>query len=465
MERKHSFHLIGIGGISMSGIASLLLEKGHQVSGSDLQDSHLLEALRAKGGRIHIGHDPANIEGDPIVVVSAAVPQDNSEFMAARKKGLTVWQRAQAIAWLMEKKQGIAVAGTHGKTTTTSMIALMLTRAGLDPTVLIGGELNDIGGNARLGSGDMLVTEADESDGSLLFYHPWLGVITNIELDHPDYFQSRQQLLDTFAAFMNRISPDGLLVLCAEDRGIEEIILQEKPSAPLLTFGQEKGDLQAKNVKLLPFSSAADFYLKGKKLGHISLQVPGLHNIYNAMACVCVGLEAGVEIKEIKESLRSYKGVGRRFEILGKTEGIYIVDDYAHHPTEIQATIKAAMECNPGRLFAVFQPHRYSRTKRLLEDFSSAFTNAHEVIITSIYGAGEKPIPDISGEDLARLLKEKQGKNVLFIPDRKDIAVYLKDVLRSGDLVLTMGAGDIYKTGHELLHLLQHKSRAGGNLG
>lgn len=463
MDEKGPFHFIGIGGISMSGIARLLLQLGYSVSGSDLTDSPLLEGLRQYGARIEIGHDPAHLQDARVCVVSSAIPSHNVELKAAQDQGLPVWPRAQMIARLMEKKQGVAIAGTHGKTTTTSMISLLLEHVGMDPTVLIGGELNDLGGNAKLGAGDLLITEADESDGSLLYFHPHMAVITNIELDHPDFYTSQSMLDDVFSRFIDQVR--GPLIVCADDKGIERLLEEKSLSSPVLQYGMKKGDLKVESVEMLPFSSRIVVQYQGKRLGRIHLQVPGIHNINNALAVLGVGLSLGLSFKELKEGLELYVGVQRRFERKGEEDGVLVIDDYAHHPTEIRATLEAAFQCEPNRIIAVFQPHRYSRTYHLIEEFSQAFQRADQVIITSIYGAGEEPIPHVSGEGLARRMQSNGQNNVTYIDDRKDIAGFLASRRKKGDLILTMGAGDIHKTGTEflsLMHSVQSQSLVGG---
>jgi len=457
---KGPFHFVGIGGISMSGIARLLLEQNFQVSGSDIMDSEMLQGLKQSGAKISIGHDPQNVIGAGVVVVSSAIPEDNCELKEAKRLGIPIWQRAQMIARLMEGKKGVAIAGTHGKTTTTSMISLVLEQSGLDPTVLIGGELNDLGGNAKLGNGDLIVTEADESDGSFLFFSPEIAVITNIELDHPDYFSSYKMVLDIFKRFISRVSPQGTLVVCADNPGVKDLLCEYEPQSRVLTFGLEEGFLRGHNSRVFSGGSSSEIFWGEEYLGELNLQVPGFHNIYNALAVMGVGLSLGLDFSLIKKGLENYSGVQRRFEIKGEEQGVKVVDDYAHHPTEIKATIEAARSGNPKKVVAVFQPHRYSRTKYLLQGFVDALKQADRIIITSIYAASEPPIPGISGERLGELLKKEKGeKAVSFYSDMEKIPELLSPELKSGDIVLTLGAGNIHQVGPVLLDLLKIKAK------
>ncbi len=452
---KKTYHFIGIGGISMSGIARLLLEQGHHVSGSDLKDSPLLNHLRKMGARIFIGHDRTNLGNAEVVVVTSAIPGDNPELQEAMIRGIPVWQRAQMIATLMENKMGIAIAGTHGKTTTTSMVSQMLEFTGLDPTVLVGGEVNDIGGNARLGDGELLLTEADESDGSFLFLKPNCAVITNIEFEHHNFYSSREVLMDYFLKFILGLPQDGKLIMCADDEGVCDLLKMANPATSPIMYGIHKGEIRAKNVELLPFATRFAVHWDDRYLGSLLMKLPGEHNVYNSLATVVLGLTLGLDFEAIKVALESYTGVHRRFEIINDTNGIFIIDDYAHHPTEIKATLKAALECKPQRIIAMFQPHRFSRTKYLFDEFIASFDLADEIIITSIYSANEKPITGFSGFDLAREIEKRKGKKVYYFEDKSEAAKYVSTIAGPGDMVLTMGAGDIYKAGTELLSLLE----------
>ncbi len=452
---KKTYHFIGIGGISMSGIARLLLEQGHYVSGSDLKDSPLLNQLRKMGAKIFIGHKRSNVGNAEFVVITSAIPSDNLELQEAIMRGIPILQRAQMIAALMENKKGIAIAGTHGKTTTTSMVSQMLEYTGLDPTVLVGGEVNDIGGNARLGNGELLLTEADESDGSFLFLKPIYAVVTNVEFEHHNFYSSRKAMLDYFQKFIFGLPQDGKLIMCADDEGVCDLLAMGEPVSPPILYGIHKGEVRAKNVELLPFASRFDVYRNDRCLGSLLMKLPGEHNVYNSLATVVLGLTLGLDFKAIKAALENYTGVHRRFEVINDINGIFIVDDYAHHPTEIKATLKAAKECGPQRIITMFQPHRFSRTKHLFDEFAASFGLADEIIITGVFSANEKPIAGFSGFDLASKIEERERKKVYYFDDKSDAARYVSTIAKPGDMVLTMGAGDIYKAGTELLSFLE----------
>jgi UDP-N-acetylmuramate--alanine ligase len=453
MKPGNHIYLIGIGGISMSGIADILLKKGYQVSGSDVKDSHLLDKLRSQGAKIYIGHNALNAAGADLVVYSSAITSDNPEMEYARKNNLPILKRAQMLARLMKEKKGIAIAGTHGKTTTTSMIATLLIKGGYDPSVLVGGELDIIDGNSYLGSGDYLVTEADESDGSFLYYNPQVVVVTNIEMDHQEYFGSDENLLKIFKEFINKIPENGSAVLCAEDSNLEKIIAGG--DSRFLTFGFEKGFLRAVDCKSLPFGSYYNLIYKDKLLGEINLQVPGRHNILNSLAAIGVALYAGMEFMDIKKGLENYRGVRRRFEKKGMFNNILVIDDYAHHPTEIKATLKAARNTGFRRVIAVFQPHRYTRTQFLMEEFAHSFDLVDQLIITDIYAAGEKPIPGVKAGDLARLITRYKNIKVDYISEMEDIVAYLEKVVQPEDLIITIGAGDVYRVGEVFLEKMK----------
>src|SRR5690554_1745448 len=444
MNKEKHFHLIRIGGISMSGIAEMLLKKGYQVSGSDIKDSQKLKKLRSLGAKIYIGHRSANLANADLVVYSSAIKADNPEIRYARKQGITVIKRAQMLAELMKDKEGIAVAGTHGKTTTTSMIATLLIEGGIDPGILVGGNLDIIKGNSYLGRGKYFLTEADESDGSFLCYNPKVVVVTNIELDHQDYYGSRDNLIKTFRLFINNIPEDGTAVLCVDDKNIMEIIKPENNR--FLTYGIKKGILRADDCKFMPFGSYYNLIYKDKLLGEINLQVPGQHNILNSLAAAGVGLYTGMEFMDIKRGLEKYRGVRRRFEKKGMVDNILVIDDYAHHPTEIRETLKTAKNTGFNRIIGIFQPHRYSRTKFLMEDFSRSFTLIDHLIITDIYAAGEKPIAGVDSDKLAGKIS-KRGIKVDYISEQEGIVNYLQKIVKPQDLIITIGAGDVYRVG------------------
>ncbi|MBI3920385.1 MAG: UDP-N-acetylmuramate--L-alanine ligase, partial [Armatimonadetes bacterium] len=404
-EDLHNFHFVGISGIGMSGIAKVLLKLGYQVSGSDLKGSPITENLASLGAKIHIGHDQANVNGADLVVCSSAVPHDNIELQRARAKNTRIVHRSEMLAALMRRQRGIAIAGTHGKSTTTSMIALVLERSGFDPTVVVGGELNDIGGNAKLGRGEFFVAEADESDGSLLNLAPERAVITNVEIDHLDFYKTEDRLIETFREFASRLPGHGLLVACAECPNVQRV-LTPGLAAPLLTYGLgPEADYRAENIEHKNGGLSFHVVKKGRSLGVFSLSIPGKHNVLNALATLIMTEAVGVELESIAEALPQYKGIKRRWQTIGMVDNIWVVDDYAHHPSEVKATLAAARASTDRRIIAVFQPHRYSRTQYLCEEFGGAFGDADHVIITDVYPAMEKPIQGVSGEMVADAIR------------------------------------------------------------
>ena len=450
--KYNNIHLIGIGGISMSGIAKMLLNKGFKVSGSDINKSDLLLELEEMGAQIFNDHSKDNVTGADLVVVSSAIPEKNVELQYARKLGIKIYKRAEMIAELMKNKKGIAISGTHGKTTTTAMISLVLKKAEFDPAILLGGKLDLLQGNACTGHGDYFITEADESDGSLLYLNPEISVITNIELDHHDYYENTEQVISIFEEFCSKTINKGFCLLNADNANIQQLInrfSEEKIS----TFGLKKGELQATNITLLPFGSLFTVNYQGKDLGEINLQVPGYHNIKNALACIGTCLHLNVNFVEIKTYLEEFRGVKRRFEKKGLIEDVLIIDDYAHHPTEIKETLKAAKNTGYERIVAIFQPHRFTRTKHLLKDFSRSFAQVDYLIVTPIYGAGETPIKGVSSQKLVDLIKENTIIKVKYVENFTGILSHLNKIVKSRDLILTLGAGDIYKVGEEFIEM------------
>jgi len=448
-------HFVGIGGIGMSGIAEVLLNLGYKVSGSDLRESDTTERLRGLGGQIAIGHAAENLTNVDVVVTSTAVQTDNPEVIEARRRMIPVIPRAEMLAELMRMKYGIAIAGTHGKTTTTSMVATVLTHAGIDPTIVIGGKLNTLGSNAKLGKGDFLVAEADESDGSFLKLSPSIAVVTNIDADHLDYYEGGiEQIKATFVEFINKIPFYGLAILCLEDRNIAEIIPLIKKR--FMTYGlSSQADLRATHVKLEGFQTTFTAHYKGYRLGDITFQMPGSHNVLNALACTAVALELDVPFDKIQEGFAQFGGVGRRFTVKGEKNGIMVVDDYGHHPVEIRATLSAARNGWPERrLVVAFQPHRYSRTKELFNDFVTCFYDADVLILTDIYAASEQPIPGVSSEHLADEVRRHGQRDVTYVADRTTLPDYLAGVVKEGDIVITLGAGNIWQAGEELVNKL-----------
>lgn len=452
---KH-IHFVGIGGIGMSGIAELLLNLGYHISGSDLRGTEVTEHLSDIGGRIFLGHRPQNINGADVVVFSSAVKGDNTEIVEAGERSIPVIPRAEMLAQLMRLKYGVAVAGAHGKTTTTNMIGSILIKGGLDPTVIIGGRLNQWGGsNARLGSSDFLVAEADESDGSFLALSPSMAVITNIDYEHIDFYRSMDNLRKTFVDFINKVPFFGRAILCLDDKEVQGLI--PKLTKSYLTYGlSPQSDIRASEIEKEGLNTSFDVIFKDTLMGKINICIPGDHNVLNALAAVAVGLELDIDFEYIKEGLKGLGGLRRRFEIKDERGGIIFLDDYGHHPTEIVATITTAKECWPDRrLVLIFQPHRYTRTKALWDKFVIAFNQADFLIITPIYGAGEEPIPGVDSRSLYQGIKDHGHRAVNFCPYKKDVISLLLDEVRPGDLVLTLGAGDINQVGTELLERIK----------
>jgi UDP-N-acetylmuramate--alanine ligase len=451
MFRKiQKLHFVGIGGIGMSGIAELLLNLGYQVSGSDLKRSPATERLAALGGTINIGHNAANIQGANVVVTSSAVRPDNVEVVEAKKLQIPVIPRAEMLAELMRLRYGIAVAGSHGKTTTTSMIATVLVSGGFDPTAVIGGRLNAFGSNAKLGKGDFLVAEADESDGSFLKLSPAIAVVTNIDREHLDHYVDLEEIRSAFAAFVNKVPFYGAAVLCLDDPNVRAII--PRIERRIVTYGvSSQADLVASHIEFLNFGSSCRIRHRGNPLGILRLQVPGEHGILNALAAVATGLELEIPFEQIASALASFQNADRRFQVKGRKKDVLVVDDYGHHPTEIVATLRAARHACDRRIVTVFQPHRYTRIQALEENFAQAFYDADVVLVLPIYAAGEEPIPGVTAEKLVERIKEFGHRDVSYAADFGRLGEMLKEKLREGDLLLTLGAGDVWKAGEDFL--------------
>lgn len=445
-------HFIGIGGTGMSGIAKIARELGYEVSGSDLKSSEITSRLKKLGATVFLGHSAENVKGADLVVVSSAIPHDNPEYVEALKENIPIVHRADVLSRLMDAKKGIAVTGAHGKTTTTSMISLVLERSGLDPTVVIGGELNDIGGNATLGRGEYLVAEADESDGSFLKLRPYIAVVTNIENDHMDYYQDMDTMKEAYKTFVNGIKKGGFALLGTDNENVRDIL--GGLNVRCFTYGINSADYSAKNIRITGGGSTFEVHWEGHPLAEVELIVPGMHNIYNATAAVAVAHRLGLKMEEVREALKDFRGAKRRFQLIGEVEGVKVIDDYAHHPTEIRATLNAARSQNPRKIYAIFQPHRYTRTKILADQFGTAFDDADEVVITDIYSAGERPIEGISSLLIVDVLKAR-GKKVTYIPDKREIPEFLIPRLSPGDYVLTIGAGDINQVAYEIVKKLK----------
>jgi len=461
--RTNRIHFIGVGGVGMSGIAEVLLNMGYQVSGSDLRGSEATDRLVQLGGRIFIGHAASNIEGAQVVVYSTAVPPDNPELAAARELGLPVIGRAEMLAELMRMKYGIAVGGAHGKTTTTSMIAAVLARGGLDPTIVVGGRLHAVGSNARLGHGQFLVAEADESDGSFLRLAPAVAVITNIDREHLDHYGDLDAIHQAFVYFANRVPFYGVSVLCADDPQVRKIV--PRITKRTLFYGTlPETEVRASEVRLKPHGARFMVHAFGREMGEVELQVPGRHNVLNALAAVAVGLEIGVGFDHIAESLGGFRGVGRRFETRGEAGGVRLVDDYGHHPTEIRATLAAARGLG-GRVLVVFQPHRYSRTAALREEFGAAWEDADRVWVLDVYAAGEAPLPGVTGRTVVEAAHAAGARHLSFAASPAEAAAAAAAEARPGDVVLTLGAGDVWKLGDDILKRLRSTTGVTGGRG
>jgi len=448
-----NIHMVGIGGTGMCGIAEILLDDGYQVSGSDLVSGPTTERLARLGARVFIGHEPEHIAEADVVVISSAVRDDNVEVIEARSRLIPVIRRAEMLAELMRMKHGIAVAGTHGKTTSTSMIGQLLEQAGLDPTVVVGGRLHSMGRHAKKGASELFVAEADEFDRSFLRLSPSIAVITNIDTDHLDCYGCLDEIMDAFVQFANKVPFYGKVIACMDDRPLVSII--PRIERMLLTYGESaQADLQVTEITHVHGGTESALMYLGKKLGRLRLQVPGKHNIENAMAAVAVGLEFGVKFEKISASLAAFTGVHRRCEIKGEVAGRMIIDDYAHHPTEIKATLEGIKKGWARRIVAVFQPHLYSRTRDLATQFGSSFLQSDVLVVTEIYGAREKPIEGVSGQIIADSARDHGHRQVTFHPDKETLAGSLAGLTKPGDIVVTLGAGDINRVGEKLLEIL-----------
>ncbi len=451
-----TIHFIGIGGIGMSGIAEVLLNLGYQVSGSDLKESEITQRLASLGGQIHFGHSPDNLGEADVVVTSTAVRASNPEVLEAHRRLIPVIPRAEMLAELMRMKYGIAVAGTHGKTTTTSMVATVLSHGGIDPTSVIGGRLDLLGSNAKLGQGKFLVAEADESDGSFLHLSPTIAVVTNIDADHLDFYRDLDQIKDTFVDFINKVPFYGLAVLCLDDPNIQEIIPRVKKR--FTTYGlSSQADIRATGLEHREGCTSFTVHYREETLGRVAFRMPGRHNVLNALAAVAVAIELNLPFATIAEGFKDFGGVQRRFQIKHDQAGIMVVDDYGHHPAEIKATLAAARSGWDRRVIAVFQPHRYSRTQALLAEFETAFYQADHLVVTDVYAAGEDPIEGVNSALLARGIAGHGHKDVHHIADFSAIATHLMAVVREGDIVITLGAGNVWQVGEQLIRLLKDK--------
>jgi UDP-N-acetylmuramate--alanine ligase len=454
-KRYRHMHFVGIGGTGMSGIAEVLLNMGYRVSGSDLKRTESIERLERLGAKVFVGHDAANIEGAQVVVYSSAVGAENVELVAARARQVPAIPRAEMLAELMRLKYGIAVAGTHGKTTTTSMVAAVLAEGRLDPTVVVGGRISSLDSNARLGQGEYLVAEADESDGSFLKLSPTIAVVTTIDAEHLDHHGTVENLREAFLVFVNKVPFYGAAVLCLDQPHIQ--LLLPRVEKRIVTYGLESAaDLTARRLELRQMAARFEVLHRGTPLGECTLRVPGRHNVLNALAAIAVGLDLELSFPTIRKALAGFSGVQRRFQIQGEASRVMVVDDYGHHPAEIRATLAAAKAGFDRRVVTVFQPHRYTRTHHLRGDFLTAFDQADVLVVMDIYAAGEAPIPGVTARALADDIRSRGHRDVVYLgSDRSRVLDHLLDITRPGDLVLTLGAGDVGQLGPELLHRLE----------
>ena len=455
LDKIKNIHFIGIGGAGMSALSYVMIKRGYQVSGSDAKPGYMATNLAKEGALVFIGHSACQIERAEVVVVSTAIHPDNPELVEAKKRQVPVIHRSDVLAYLMNKHKGVAVAGAHGKTTTSSMLSCITCEGGLDPTIVVGGIVNNLGSNAVNGKSDYVVAEADESDGSFLKFHPYLAVITNIENDHLDHYGSEENIQAAFAKFVEQIKEDGKAILCYDNAKVRA--LGEKTGKTVISYGidSKDADYRAENIEYGKNGTTYDILYKNEVIGKGQLIVPGRHNVLNSLGAIAAARELGIPLESILASLAHFSGAKRRFETKGKVGGVWVVDDYAHHPTEIAVTLKAALQTQPERLVCVFQPHRYTRTQLLLDQFAVAFKDCDELIITDIYAASEDPIPGVSGEMLAHKIAETTGQKVRYISGQDKIEETLEREVRPGDLVITMGAGDIYRLGEQLVQALE----------
>lgn len=459
-KRYKHIHFVGIGGIGMSGIAELLLNLGYQVSGSDVRDADITRRLSQLGAEIKIGHHADHIVGADVVVLSSAIPEDNPEARAARTLGnVPVIRRAEMLAELIRLKYSILVAGAHGKTTTTSMVATVLARGGLDPTVVIGGKLNAWGTNAKLGRGDFIVAEADESDGTFLLLPPTIAVVTNIDLEHLDFYRDLDHIQQSFHEFISRVPFYGQAVLCLEDENVQAMLPQVRKRFATYGFSPQ-ADFQARNVLMHGLMTSYGAFFQGRELGVVEIPIPGRHNVLNSLAAIAVAHELEVDWASIQAGLADMTGVQRRFQIKGERRGVLVLDDYGHHPTEIRNVLETLAACYPDRRkIVVFQPHRYSRTKALLNQFARCFYQSDVLLVSEIYAASERPIAGTSGRVLADQIAAHGHRDLHFSPTLEEVLTRLMDMVAPGDVVITLGAGNIWQVGEWLLEQLQAGDR------
>ena len=458
LDKIRNIHFIGIGGAGMSALAYVLIKRGYHVSGSDAKPGYMATKLAKEGALVFIGHAACQIERAEVVVISTAIHPDNPELVEAKRRQVPVIHRSDVLAYLMNKHKGIAVAGAHGKTTTSSMLSCITYDCGMDPTIVVGGIVNNLGSNARNGESDYVVAEADESDGSFLKFNPYIAVVTNVEDDHLDHYGSEENIQKAFAQFVSQIKDQGCAVLCYDNAKVRTI--GEHTDKRVISYGIDSrdADYRAENIVYGTDGTHFDVLYHNEAIGRAHLIVPGRHNVLNALGAIAASRELGLETKDILASLEKFSGAKRRFETKGKVDGVWVVDDYAHHPTEIEATLKAARQTSPKRLVVVFQHHRYTRTQLLLDEFAVAFRDADQLIVTDIYAASEDPIPGITGKLLADKVRETTGQQVEYLPDQPTILDKLEHEAQSGDLIMTIGAGDIFKLGEHLVQALERRN-------
>jgi UDP-N-acetylmuramate--alanine ligase len=457
--RIQRIHFVGIGGIGMSGIAEVLINLGYKISGSDLRSTAVTARLAKLGAVIAEGHRADNIAGAEVVIVSSAIARDNPEILAAHERHIPVIQRAEMLAELMRLKYGIAIAGMHGKTTTTSMVAAVLAAGGLDPTVVVGGRVDAMGSNARLGNSEYLVAEADESDRSFLKLSPILAVVTNIDREHMDCYRDMQDVEDTFLKFMDSVPFYGAVIACNDNDDLRRLLTGVQRRT--VTYGlREDSDFRISHLHCGPREDSHmlnrfQVTYRGRELGEFELRVPGGHNVSNATAAVAVGMGLDVPLEQIRQGLAEFNGVDRRFQVIGTAGGVTVVDDYGHHPTEIRATLAAARQCSFMKIHVIFQPHRYTRTQLLMDDFATAFRDADSLLVLDIYAASEQAIPGITAELLAERITESGGQEALYVRSFAEAAELATQAASAGDMILTLGAGSIWQLAPQVLERLQ----------
>ncbi len=461
LANLHNIHFIGIGGAGMSAVAYVLIKRGYDVSGSDINAGHMSAHLAEAGAMVFMGHDACQVDDADAVVISTAIHSDNPELVEAKKRGLPVLHRSDVLAAVLnaDGAKGVAVAGAHGKTTTSAMISCIAAASGVDPTVLIGGEVNSLGGNALNGTGPWVIAEADESDGSFLKFYPYLAVVTNIEDDHLDYYGTEENIYSAYKQFLGNIKEGGKAILCVDNAKVRRLVAESGQTA--ITYGMEgeNADYTAKNIMYGVGGTSYELYYRGGAVAQLQLSVPGRHNVLNSMGAFAAARAMDIPVPVILEALKSFGGAKRRFETKGKVNGVWVVDDYAHHPTEIGVTLKAARQTQPKRLLCVFQPHRYTRTRILFDEFCQCFKECDELLLTDIYAAGEAVIPGVSSAKLAEGIKAATGQSVLYIPRLDKAEEYLEREARPGDLIMTVGAGNVFKIGEELVRELERKAK------